>query len=435
MPSCTWIVVRDLRLWLNAAMNFMSALALPLHIGARYTRSKKGESFVGFISKVSTIGLALGVAVLIVVLSVMNGFDKELRTRILGMVPHGVLYSPQPIANWGDVVRQVAPQPGVAAAAPWVEGQGMVTQSGAARPLLYYGIDPELESQVSIIDDHMVAGQLDDLKPGQFGVILGAIMARSLGVVPGDAITLLIPEVSLTLAGVRPRLKRLTVVGVFEVGAELDANLAYIHWQDAAVIKRQKGKVDGVRVQFDDLFEAPVRLQGLAAQTDTRPRDWTRTHGNLFEAIALEKTMIGLLLTMIVAVAAFNIVSTLVMTVNAKRSDIAVLRVMGMGSSQVMMTFVVQGVFIGLIGIVCGGVLGIAIAFNVTEILAIVERTFGFTLFNAEAYFVSTLPSDPQADDIVTILAGSFLLCLLSTLYPAWRAARTEPAEVISGGH
>ncbi|MGB0958577.1 MAG: FtsX-like permease family protein, partial [Litorivicinus sp.] len=327
------------------------------------------------------------------------------------------------------------PVAGVLGAAPWVEGQGMLTQSGAAKPLLYYGIDPSLERTVSILPDHMTQGSLSALKPGDFGIVLGAIMARQMGVTLGDAVTLLIPEASLTIAGVRPRLKRLTVVGVFEVGAELDANLAYLHWQDAAILKRQKNKVDGVRVRFDNLFNAPVQLQALARDTDTRPRDWTRTHGNLFEAIALEKTLIGLLLAMIVAVAAFNIVATLVMTVNAKRADIAVLRVMGMGPSEVLLTFIVQGVLIGLIGIVSGALLGLLVAFNVPVILEFIESTFGFTLFRADAYFISYLPSDPQWSDITTIVVGSFLLCLVSTLYPAWRASRTEPAEVIAGGH
>ncbi len=418
-------------LWLNARMQ----ISLPIAIGARYTRSKKGESFVSFISTVSTVGLALGVAVLIVVLSVMNGFDRELRTRILGMVPHGVLYASQPTSEWPALVAQARQAQGVVAAAPWIEGQGMLTQSGAAKPLLYYGIDPALESEVSILPDHMVQGSLDALNAGDYGIVLGAIMARQMGVTLGDPVTLLIPEASLTIAGVRPRLKRLTVVGVFEVGAELDANLAYVHWQDAAILKRQKGKADGVRVRFENLFDAPSQLQLLARQTDTRGRDWTRTHGNLFEAIALEKTLIGLLLAMIVAVAAFNIVATLVMTVNAKRADIAVLRVMGMGPGEVLLTFVVQGVFIGLIGIVSGTVLGLAVAFNVPAILAFIESTFGFTLFRADAYFISYLPSDPQWSDITTIVGGSFVLCLLSTLYPAWRASRTEPAEVIAGGH
>ena len=407
---------------------------LPLAIGIRYTRARKGESFVSFISAVSMIGLVLGVAVLIVVLSVMNGFDRELRTRILGMVPHGILYSDSPIADWSDRLPELRAQPGVAGVAPWIEGQGMLTQAGQVRPLLYYGVDPTLEPDVSILANHMVQGELSNLAPGEFGVVLGSILARQMGVMMGDSITLMIPEASLTLAGVRPRLKRLTVVGVFEVGAELDANLGYLHWQDAAVLKRQKKQVDGIRVRFDDLFQAPSALRQLAGQ-DYRPRDWTRTHGNLFQAIALEKTLIGLLLAMIVAVAAFNIVATLVMTVNSKRPDIAVLRVMGMGPGGVLLTFIVQGVMIGLVGVVLGSALGLVVAFNVPQILEFLESTFGFVLFNADAYFISYLPSEPRLSDILLIVGGSFGLCLLSTLYPAWRASRTQPAEVLSGGH
>lgn len=409
-------------------------LPLPLAIGIRYTRARKGESFVSFISAVSMIGLVLGVAVLIVVLSVMNGFDKELRTRILGMVPHGVLYSDTPFADWSEALPDLRATPGVAGVAPWIEGQGMLTQGGQVMPLIYYGIDPTLEPDVSILPNHMVRGELDNLAQGEFGIVMGSLLARRMGVSLGDPVTLLIPEANLTLAGVRPRLKRLTLVGVFEVGAELDANLGYLHWQDAAVLKRQKGTVDGIRVRFDDLFTAPSQLAALAG-SEYRPRDWTRTHGNLFQAIALEKTMIGLLLAMIVAVAAFNIVATLVMTVNSKRPDIAVLRVMGMGPGQVLATFIVQGVMIGLVGVVGGAILGLLVAFNVPEILDFLETTFGFVLFAADAYFISYLPSEPRASDVVLILTGSFGLCLISTLYPAWRAARTQPAEVLASGH
>lgn len=409
-------------------------LPLPIAIGFRYTRARKGESFVSFISAVSMIGLILGVAVLIVVLSVMNGFDRELRTRILGMVPHGVLYSDVPLSDWETQLPALRQKPGVLGVAPWIEGQGMVTQGGSVRPLLYYGIDPLHEPDVSILPDHLIRGQLDNLAPGEFGVVMGSILARQLGLNLGDPVTLMIPEASLTLAGVRPRLKRLTLVGVFEVGAELDANLAYLHWQDAALLKRQKGAVDGLRVRFNDLFAAPRLLADMAGN-EYSPRDWTRTHGNLFQAIALEKTMIGLLLAMIVAVAAFNIVATLVMTVNSKRPDIAVLRVMGMGPGQVLATFIVQGVMIGVIGVLGGLVLGLLVAYNVPDILAFIENTFGFVLFAADAYFISYLPSEPRLSDILLIVVGSFGLCLLSTLYPAFRASRTQPAEVLAGGH
>lgn len=427
MPLCLggW-----LGLWLNAPMQ----LPLPLAIGLRYTRARKGESFVSFISAVSMVGLVLGVAVLIVVLSVMNGFDKELRTRILGMVPHGVLYSDVPLQDWSNRLPALRQTPGVAGVAPWTEGQGMLTQGGQVNPLVYYGIDPVLEPDVSILPEHMQAGELANLAPGEFGIVMGSLLARRMGLDLGDPVTLLIPEANLTVAGVRPRLKRLTLVGIFEVGAELDGTLAYLHWEDAAKLKRQKGSVDGIRVKFDDLFTAPAQLRQLAGD-EFRARDWTRTHGNLFQAIALEKTMIGLLLTMIVAVAAFNIVATLVMTVNAKRPDIAVLRVMGMGPGQVLATFIVQGVSIGLVGVLGGSILGLAVAFNVPAILDFIEQTFGFVLFSADAYFISYLPSEPRASDVITIVVGSFGLCLLSTLYPAWRAARTQPAEVLASGH
>jgi len=289
-----------------------------LYVGLRYTSAKRNNNFISFISLVSMLGLMLGVAALIVVLSVMNGFDRELKERILGMVPHGTISDyGTPLENWQAVAEKVNQQPGVIGTAPYIQAQGMLTNRGVVRGVLINGIEPELEQKISILDDHIKAGSLDALQPKSYGIVLGSLLARSMGVALGDKVTLVLPEASISVAGIIPRLKRFTVVGVFEVGAELDANLAYIHIDDAARIKRMASGVDGIRLEFDNLFQAPTRIRQIIADLGEfyRASDWTRTHGNLFQAIQLEKKMIGLLLFLIVFVAAFNIVSTLVMVV------------------------------------------------------------------------------------------------------------------------
>ena len=405
-----------------------------LYVGLRYTAAKRSNNFISFISLVSMLGLMLGVAALIVVLSVMNGFDRELKNRILGMVPHGTISDyGKPLENWQSVADQVNLQPGVVGTAPYIQAQGMLTNRGVVRGVLINGIEPALEQKISILGNHMKAGNLDQLKSKSYGIVLGSLLARSMGANLGDKITLVLPEASISVAGVIPRLKRFTVVGLFEVGAELDANLAYIHINDAARIKRMSHGVDGIRLQFDNLFEAPYRIRQIITDLGEfyRASDWTRTHGNLFQAIQLEKKMIGLLLFLIVFVAAFNIVSTLVMVVTDKKGDIAILRTLGATPGRIMRIFMVQGTVIGVMGTLLGSALGIVLALTVTDLIAWVEQAFGIQFLSAEVYFISYLPSQLRLEDVVTIISVALTISFLATLYPAWRASRTQPAEAL----
>jgi lipoprotein-releasing system permease protein len=405
-----------------------------LYVGLRYTAAKRSNNFISFISLVSMLGLMLGVAALIVVLSVMNGFDRELKDRILGMVPHGTISDyGKPLENWQTVAEAVNLQPGVVGTAPYIQAQGMLTNRGVVRGVLINGIEPELEQKISILGNHMKAGNLDQLTSKSYGIVLGSLLARSMGAAVGDKITLVLPEASISVAGVIPRLKRFTVVGLFEVGAELDANLAYIHIDDAARIKRMSSGVDGIRLQFDNLFEAPYRIRQIITDLGEfyRASDWTRTHGNLFQAIQLEKKMIGLLLFLIVFVAAFNIVSTLVMVVTDKKGDIAILRTLGATPGRIMRIFMVQGTVIGVMGTLLGSALVIVLALTITDLIAWVEQFFGIQFLSAEVYFISYLPSQLRLEDVVTIIGVALSISFLATLYPAWRASRTQPAEAL----
>jgi lipoprotein-releasing system permease protein len=400
----------------------------------RYTSAKRNNNFISFISLVSMLGLMLGVAALIVVLSVMNGFDRELKERILGMVPHGTISDyGQPLESWQAVAAKVNQKAGVVGTAPYIQAQGMLTNRGVVRGVLINGIEPELEKKISILDENIKAGSLDALKPRSYGIVLGALLARSMGVAVGDKVTLVLPEASISVAGIIPRLKRFTVVGVFEVGAELDASLAYINIEDAARLKRMDRGVDGIRLEFDNLFQAPARIRQIIADLGEfyRASDWTRTHGNLFQAIQLEKKMIGLLLFLIVFVAAFNIVSTLVMVVTDKKGDIAILRTLGATPGRIMRIFMVQGTVIGVMGTLLGSVLGILLALTITDIIAWIEHTFGIQFLSADVYFISYLPSQLQLGDVVVIISVALGISFLATIYPAWRASRTQPAEAL----
>ncbi len=407
---------------------------LSVFIGMRYTRAKRRNHFISFISLTSMVGLALGVLVMILVLSVMNGFDRELRTRILGMVPHATISANQPIGDWRALAAQVAQHPEVEAVAPFSQLQGMLTHGGGVQPVLVNAVLPEAEKNVSIIAQHMVRGSLDDLKDGEFGIIVGEITARRFGVNVGDKLTFILPEASVTPAGVFPRLKRFTVAGVFKVGAELDSSLALIHVGDAARLSHwPDNQVEGVRLKLKDLFKAPEVAWRIAGQLgdDYIARDWTRTHGSLFQAIQMEKTMIGLLLLLIVAVAAFNIISTLVMVVTDKKADIAILRTLGMTPRQIMLVFMVQGSVIGVVGTLIGGVLGVISALNVTEWVAWLEKLVGHKFLSSDVYFINYLPSQLRLEDVVLICTAALSMSFLATLYPAWRAARTQPAEAL----
>ena len=405
-------------------------------IGTRYTRAKRRNHFVSFISLTSIIGLALGVVVMIVVLSVMNGFDHEMRTRVLGMVPHATIESGEPINDWPGLAAKVKQNPQVTAVAPFTQMQGLLTNTGKVSKVLLNGIDPALERQVSIIDKFMLQGQLDALAPGSFGIVIGDKAAAKLGAAIGDKLTFVAPEVTVTPAGMFPRMKRFTVVGIFHVGAgEIDGYLGVTNLQDLAKLHRWKPEqVQGIRLKFDDLFQAPRTAWNIAQQLGEDryyARDWTRTHGNLYQAIRMEKAMIGLLLLLIVAVAAFNIISTLVMVVNDKKGDIAILRTLGATPGSIMAIFMVQGTVIGVVGTLIGAVVGIFAALNVSAAIAALEGLIGHKFLNADVYFIDYLPSQVQSEDVLLVSAAALILSFLATLYPAWRAARTQPAEAL----
>ncbi|WP_314019410.1 lipoprotein-releasing ABC transporter permease subunit [Stutzerimonas degradans] len=408
---------------------------LSVYIGARYTRAKRRSLFVSFISLTSMIGLALGVLVMIVVLSVMNGFDHEMRTRVLGMVPHATIESPVPVDDWQQLGERLSQHPQVVAVAPFIQMQGLLTHEGKVSKILINAVDPQIEPQVSIIDRFFREGELAALAPGEFGIVIGDKAAQKLGVGVGDKLTFVAPEVTVTPAGMFPRMKRFTVVGIFHVGAgEIDGYVALANIADLARLHRWKPEqVQGLRLRFADLFQAPRIAWELAGQLDGDfySRDWTRTHGNLYQAIRMEKAIIGLLLLLIVAVAAFNIISTLVMVVTDKRGDIAILRTLGATPRQIMAIFMVQGTVIGVVGTTVGGALGMLAALNISSWIAALERLIGHKFLSADVYFIDYLPSRLMAADVVQVCVAALLLSFLATLYPAWRAARTQPAEAL----
>lgn len=416
--------------WLTTG--FMT-IPLPLFIGLRYLSAKRRNHFISFISLSSMIGMTLGVAVLILVLSVMNGFDQELRSRILGMVPHGVIHEHGGIKDWQALADTVENMDGIEAAAPMTRLQGMLAHQGKVQGAMVTGIEPAAESRVSILPDHIIEGELESLKAGSFNIVMGELLARRLNLSLGDKVTIMLPQATLSPAGVLPRIKRLTVSGLFAVGAELDANLAVIHLADAAKLARLNGEAQSLRIKTADLFQAPKLVWQVAGELDGyfSASDWTRTHGNLFQAIKMEKTMIGLLLLIIVAVAAFNIISTLVMVVTDKQADIAILRTMGATPRTIMLIFMVQGLMIGLVGVVLGTALGILGALTVSDLVAGIEALLGVQFLRADVYFISHLPSQLLWSDVAVISSSALLLSFLATIYPSMRAAKVQPAEAL----
>lgn len=409
---------------------------LELYIGLRYLRAKRRNQFISFISITSMLGIILGVTALITVLSVMNGFEKELRERILGMASHITISRIEgPLQDWRDLSTAIRDtEPRIQGMAPYIRKEVMLSFGPQVQGSLLRGILPEQDPQVSDVWQHMLYGQLGDLRAGEFGIILGQGLARSLGVMLGDKVTVVTPQASNTPAGILPRMKRFTVRGIFEVGMhEYDSALALVHLDDAARLFRTDGGITGLRLKLDDMFQVvPVRNHLVEALPGGYwVTDWTQRHANLFRAVKIEKTMMFIILMLIVAVAAFNIVSTLVMVVTDKQADIAILRTLGSTPRSIMGIFIVQGTVIGLVGVLLGTVGGVSLALNVDTVVSWLEGVLGMQFMPADVYYINTFPSELHWDDVFKITGISFALSILGTLYPAWRASRTQPAEAL----
>jgi lipoprotein-releasing system permease protein len=417
--------------------SFAKLAVFELFVGMRYTRAKRKNHFISFISLTSMVGIALGVAALIVVLSVMNGFQKELRTRILGVASHlEITGSNNTLADWKAVVSESSKNQHVLASAPYITAQGMLSYGQGVQGAIIRGVLPADEDKVADLGRHMKVGNLKDLRAGEFGIILGADLAYAIGAQIGDKVVVLAPQGQFTPTGVVPRLKQFTLVGLFQIGMyEYDAGLALIHIDDAAKLYRMADKVSGVRLKLDDLFDAPLIAAKLTAQLSQSGNyfitDWTQQHANFFRAVQMEKRVMFIILTLIVAVAAFNIVSTLVMAVTDKRADIAIMRTFGASPRSIMIIFMIQGALIGVIGTLIGAFFGILIALNIDTIIPFIEGLFQVQFLAKDVYYISDLPSDLIWSDVITIVSLSFVLSLLATLYPSWKASKTNPAEAL----
>lgn len=419
----------------------MKFLPYELFVGWRYTRAKRKNHFISFISLTSMVGIALGVAALIVVLSVMNGFQKELRTRILGVASHlEITGANNQLGDWKNVMEFTGKTKRVLASAPYISAQGMLSYNQGVQGAIIRGIEPMAEDRVADLGRQMKVGSLSDLKAGEFGIILGADLAYALGAQIGDKVVLMAPQGQFTPTGVVPRLKQFTLVGLFQIGMyEYDAGLALIHMEDAAKLYRMGESVSGVRLKLNDLFEAPEMATLLTDQLNRRLNpfgnyfvsDWTRQHANFFRAVQMEKRVMFIILTLIVAVAAFNIVSTLVMAVTDKRADIAIMRTFGASPSSIMKIFIIQGAFIGVIGTLSGTAFGILIALNIETIVPFIEQLFQVQFLAKDVYYISDLPSDLVWSDVITVVSVSFILSLLATIYPSFKASRVNPAEAL----
>jgi lipoprotein-releasing system permease protein len=406
-----------------------------LYIGLRYTHTKRRTHFISFISLISMLGIALGVTALITVLSVMNGFERELRDRILGMASHASIttFSGQ-LSDWQDLSGLLAGRENIIASAPYVSGETMLSNGKRVTGGILRGIMPDMEGGVSDVVTHIKSGDINLLRPGEYGIVLGSEMAIALGVATGDSVTVVSPQITIGPTGLLPRLRRFTVVGIFEVGMyEYDRGVALVHIDDAARLFQMDDKVTGLRLKLSDIFLAPEVSRNLSRelQGDYRIEDWTRQHANFFRAVKTEKRVMFIILTLIVAVAAFNIVSTLIMVVTDKRSDIAILRTLGASPRSIMSIFIIQGVFIGVLGTALGVAGGVALALNVETIVPAIEQMFNVEFLAADVYYISDVPSELHWSDVWVMAGVAIVLSLLATLYPAWRAARTHPAEAL----
>lgn len=407
---------------------------LPFSIGLRYLRAKRRNGFISFISMASILGIIIGVIALITTIAVMSGFQQELRDRILGMVAHATISGIDgPLENWPRAIELAGQDPRVLGAAPYIETESLL-QGRQRRGAIIRGVLPELEPRVSEIADKMKQGRLEDLRAGEFNIILGKELALLLGVGPGDAVNVFVSEATVTPVGALPRAKRFTVVGVFEAGAqEYDLGLALVHLSDAQRLGRMGEGVTGVRLKLVDMWDAWPVARDLSDRMEGyyRVRDWGRDHANFFRALKMEKTVMFILLSLVIAIAAFNLVSSLVMLVQDKQSDIAILRTLGMSPGAVMRVFIVQGLVIGVVGISIGVGAGVLLASNLSHVVRFVEGLVGAELMPSDVYYISGVPTAVYASDVAMVAGVAFVLCLLATLYPAWRASRTDPATAL----
>jgi lipoprotein-releasing system permease protein len=410
-------------------------LSFEFFIGTRYTRAKRRNHYVSFVSFVSVLCIALGMTVLITVLSVMNGFQREIRTRILGVASHvQISGAGGTLTDWRKVAAEAARHEQVIATAPYVHAQGLLTHGSAVRGVIVRGILPEQEEKVADIGRHMRTGRLESLQPGEYGVVLGVDLARNLGAQPGDRIILVAPQGQVTPAGIVPRLRQLTVTGIFNVDhQEFDSALALVALEDAQRIFRLGDAVSGVRLKLKDLFQSRQVARDLAGALGPNiyASDWTMQHANLLRAVQIEKRMMFFVVFLIIVVAAINIVSSLVMVVTDKQADIAILRTLGAAPSSIMRIFVIQGTIIGIVGTGLGLIGGISLALNVETVVPFIENVFGFKFFAKDVYLISEVPSEVQRPDIILTALFSFFVCVLATIYPSWRASRISPAEAL----
>ncbi len=403
-------------------------------VGLRYVRAKRRNHFISFISLVSMLGIAIGVLALITVLSVMNGFEKELTGRILAMASHAtVVEDDAPVSDWQTVAMTLERQPGIVAVAPYFRAEGMLVHGKRVHGIVLRGILPEAEKKVSLIAEKMQSGRFAELKPGEFGMLIGAESARSLGILPGDSVTLVAPQVEGGGAGILPRLKRFTIVGIFTAGMhEFDSGLALIHMEDALMLFNKAGP-SGLRLKTSDVMQAPgisrEAMQALPGHYDVI--DWTQRHASFFRALKTEKRVMFIILTLIIAVAAFNIIATLMMVVTDKQADIAVLRTLGASSNSIMKIFIIQGTVVGIAGIALGVLGGVWLAGNIESMVTTIEQFLRLKLLSPDVYYISELPSDLRWRDVVVTAAMAFLFTVFSAIYPAWRAAQAQPAEAL----
>lgn len=406
---------------------------LELFIGQRYTHSRRRNRFISFISFASMLGILLGVLVLITVLSIMNGFEKELRDKILGVVSHVTVSGTNgQLADWTAKLDGLKAQKHVIGAAPYVQKQVMLTNGDLMRGVVLQGIEPSLQGQVSDVNFKMLEGGFDKLKPREYGIVLGVEVAAGLGVAPGDKVTVIVPQVQVTPAGILPRLKRFTVVGVYQIGhPEYDGMTGFIELSDAQRLFRLGADVGGIRLKLDDMFAAQDVGHALQARLGKQYEvtDWSEEHGNFFRAVKTERIAMTLILFLVVCVALFNLVASLMMTVNDKESDIAILRTFGMDGRRIMRIFMIQGSIIGVFGTLVGVALGVWLSLNIDVVIPAIEKTFGFQIFSSDVFYISEIPSDLRWENVWWIALASLVASVLATVYPAWRASKVQPAE------